>query len=80
MKKQLKMGVIALLACAGLVLIASEPSEGVDYDYIYGQWLKCHTHTLIFDEDCNFTGYFSESDTGRRISLEEIEERYNAYK
>ena len=31
MKKQLKMGVIALLACAGLVLIASEPSEGVDW-------------------------------------------------
>ena len=25
--KQLKMGVIALLACAGLVLIASEPTD-----------------------------------------------------
>lgn len=27
--KQLKLGVIALLACAGLVLIASEPIEEV---------------------------------------------------
>ena len=53
---------------------------GEDYDYIYDQWMKCHTHTPIFDENCNFTGYFSESETGRRISLEEIEERYNAYK
>jgi hypothetical protein len=52
---------------------------GEDYDYIYDQWVKCHTHTPIFDEDCNFTGYFSESETGRRISLEEIEKRYNAY-
>jgi hypothetical protein len=51
----------------------------MDYDYIYGQWLKCHTHTPIFDEDCNFTGFFSESETVRRISLEVIEERYSAY-
>lgn len=31
MKKQLKMGVVALLAMIGLVLIASEPSEGYDW-------------------------------------------------
>lgn len=31
MKKQLKMGVIALLAIVGLVLLASEPSEGYDW-------------------------------------------------
>ena len=53
---------------------------GEDYGYIYDQWMKCHTHTPIFGVDGNFTGYFSESETGRRISLEEIEKRYNAYK
>lgn len=31
MVKQLKLGVIALLACAGLVLIASEPIEDVGW-------------------------------------------------
>jgi hypothetical protein len=31
MKKQFKMGVVALLAMVGLVLLASEPSEGVDW-------------------------------------------------
>lgn len=40
---------------------------GEDYGYIYDQWMKCHTHTPIFDENCNFTGYFSESETGKRI-------------
>lgn len=53
---------------------------GVDYGYIYDQWMKCHTHSPIFGIDGNFTGYFSESETGKRISLEEIEKRYNAYK
>ena len=33
---------------------------GVDYGYIYDQWMKCHTHTPIFDKNGNFTGYFSE--------------------
>lgn len=31
MKKHIKLGVIALLACAGFVLIASEPIEGVGW-------------------------------------------------
>lgn len=31
MKKQFKIGVIALLACAGLALIASEPIEEVGW-------------------------------------------------
>lgn len=31
MKKQVKIWVIALLACAGFVLIASEPSEDVGW-------------------------------------------------
>jgi hypothetical protein len=31
MKKPFKIGVIALLACAGLVLIASEPIEDVGW-------------------------------------------------
>ena len=31
MKKQLQLGVVALLAMFGLVLLASEPSEGVDW-------------------------------------------------
>ena len=29
--KHVRMGVIALLACAGLVLIASEPCEGANW-------------------------------------------------
>lgn len=31
MKKHIKLGVIALLACVGFVLIASEPIEGVEW-------------------------------------------------
>ena len=31
MKKQFKMGVIAVLAMVGLVLLASDPSEGYDW-------------------------------------------------
>ena len=31
MNKQLKLGVIALLACAGLMLLMSEPSEDVNW-------------------------------------------------
>lgn len=31
MKKQIRMGVIFVLAMVGLVLLASEPSEGVDW-------------------------------------------------
>ena len=31
MVKQLKLGVVALLAMVGLVLLASEPIEGVDW-------------------------------------------------
>ena len=31
MVKQIRMGVIVLLAMVGLVLIASEPNEGVDW-------------------------------------------------
>lgn len=53
---------------------------GVDCGYIYDQWMDCHTLTPIFDKSGNFTGYFGESETGKRISLEEIEKRYNAYK
>lgn len=49
MKKQLKMWVIGLLAVAGLVLIASEPSEGYDWFAVmfwksiagFGLWGVC---------------------------------------
>lgn len=49
MKKQLKMGVIGLLAMAGLVLIASEPSSDVNWFAVmfwksvagFGLWGVC---------------------------------------
>lgn len=49
MVKQLKLGVIVLLACAGLVLIISEPSEGVEWSAVmfwkslagFGCWGVC---------------------------------------
>lgn len=53
---------------------------GEDYDYIYDQWMKCHTHTPIFDKNGNFAGYFVEDTNGRKIPMQEIEERYSAYK
>ena len=52
---------------------------GVEYRYIYEQWLKCHTHSPIFDKNGNFAGYFVEDDNGRQIPMQEIEERYNNY-
>lgn len=53
---------------------------GVNYDYIYKQWMRCHTHAPIFDKNGNFAGYFVEDTNGRKIPMQEIEERYSAYK
>lgn len=39
MVKQLKLGVIALLACVGFILIASEPIEGMNW----GAMMLCKT-------------------------------------
>lgn len=52
---------------------------GVEYGYIYDQWLKCYTDSPIFDKSGKFTGYFREGRTGHRVSLEVIEKRYNSY-
>ena len=52
---------------------------GVEYEYIYSQWMRCHTHSPIIDKRGDFTGYFRESETGLRIPAEEIERRYNSY-
>ena len=52
---------------------------GVEYEYIYRQWMRCHIHSPIFDKRGNFTGYFRESETGLRIPAEEMKSRYNSY-
>lgn len=48
---------------------------GVDYGYIYEQWLKCYPDSPIFDKSGRFTGYFREGRTGHRVAWAEIEKK-----